>query len=128
MKEVITRTMLLLLLALFTAPLNGHAADHGIDSTSAVVKEIGQAKSEILVQAYSLTSKDIAESLADAHKRGVRTQIILDKSSRSRKYSVADFTRGAGIPTYIDAEHDIPAIVENTRIRQVWRLLRRYSR
>ncbi len=45
-----------------------------------------------MVQAYSLTSKDIAKALVDAHKRGVKTEIILDKSNRSKKYSAGDFT------------------------------------
>jgi phosphatidylserine/phosphatidylglycerophosphate/cardiolipin synthase-like enzyme len=44
------------------------------------VAELNKAKSEILVQAYSVTSKPIAKALVDAHKRGVHTEIILDKS------------------------------------------------
>ena len=75
--------------------------------TDAIVKEIGKAKSEILVQAYSFTSKEIAKALVDAHKRGVHTEIILDKSNKSQKYSAADFTFNMGIPTLIDAEHAI---------------------
>jgi phosphatidylserine/phosphatidylglycerophosphate/cardiolipin synthase-like enzyme len=75
--------------------------------TDAIVQEISKAKSEILVQAYSFTSKDIAKALVDAHKRGVRTVIILDKSNVSQRYSAADFTNNSGIPTYIDAEHAI---------------------
>ncbi len=76
-------------------------------ATDAVVKEIGKAKSEILVQAYSFTGKEIAKALVAAHKRGVHAEIILDKSNRSQRYSAADFTRNMGIPTYIDAEHAI---------------------
>lgn len=75
--------------------------------TEAIVKEIGKAKQEILVQAYSFTSKDIAKALVDAHKRGVKTEIILDKSNRSKKYSAGDFTAHMGIPTYIDSAHSI---------------------
>jgi len=45
------------------------------------VTELNKAKSEILVQAYSFTSKPIAQALVDAHKRGVHTEIILDKSN-----------------------------------------------
>jgi phosphatidylserine/phosphatidylglycerophosphate/cardiolipin synthase-like enzyme len=75
--------------------------------TNAIVGEISKAKSEILVQAYSFTSKEIAKALVDAHKRGVHTEIILDKSNRSQKYSAADFTFNMGIPTFIDAEHPI---------------------
>jgi phosphatidylserine/phosphatidylglycerophosphate/cardiolipin synthase-like enzyme len=75
--------------------------------TEAVVSTISQAKSEILVQAYSFTSAPIAKALVDAHKRGVHVQIILDRSQRKERYSSADFTAHAGIPTYIDAAHTI---------------------
>lgn len=69
--------------------------------TDAIVSELGKAKSEIMVQAYSFTLKEIAKSLVDAHKRGVKIEIILDKSNKSGKYSAADFTAHAGIPTFI---------------------------
>ena len=68
---------------------------------------ISQAKTEILVQAYSFTSAPIAKALVDAHKRGVHVEIILDRSQRKERYSSADFTAHAGIPTYIDAAHAI---------------------
>jgi len=75
--------------------------------TEAIVGELNKAKKEILVQAYSFTSKPIAKALLEAHKRGVRTEIILDKSQRTEKYSEADFTAHMGIPTYIDSAHAI---------------------
>lgn len=75
--------------------------------TEAIVIAIDQAKTEILVQAYSFTSAPIAKALVEAHKRGVRVQIILDRSQRKERYSSADFTAHAGIPTYIDAAHAI---------------------
>jgi phosphatidylserine/phosphatidylglycerophosphate/cardiolipin synthase-like enzyme len=75
--------------------------------TDAIVREIGKAKHEILVQAYSFTSKDIAKALVGAHRRGVKTEIILDKSNKSAKYSAGDFTSHMGIPTYIDSAHAI---------------------
>lgn len=75
--------------------------------TEAIVAELDKAKSEILVKAYSFTSKPIAEALVDAHKRGVHTEIILDKSNIRDKYSAADFTSHMGIPTYIDPVHGI---------------------
>jgi phosphatidylserine/phosphatidylglycerophosphate/cardiolipin synthase-like enzyme len=103
---------------LFLLPMNSPAANTLIDNitaqvyfspmggcTDAIVQEISQAKQEILVQAYSFTSKDIAKALVAAHKRGVRTVIILDKSNQSKRYSAADFTFNMGIPTYIDAKH-----------------------
>ena len=75
--------------------------------TESIVKEISNAKSEILVQAYSFTSKGIASAIVKAHKKGIHVEIILDKSNRSKKYSAGDFTVHMGIPTYIDAAHTI---------------------
>jgi len=75
--------------------------------TDAIVREIGRAKTEILVQAYSFTSKEIAKALTDANKRGVHTEIVMDKSNKSQKYSAGDFTAHMGIPTYLDTKHAI---------------------
>jgi len=83
-----------------------HFSPHG-GCTEAVVKELDAAKSTVLVQAYSFTSAPIAKALVDAQKRGVKVEIILDKSQRTEKYSSADFVLHAGIPTKIDAEHQI---------------------
>jgi phosphatidylserine/phosphatidylglycerophosphate/cardiolipin synthase-like enzyme len=59
------------------------------------------------VRAYSFTSAPIAKALVDAKKRGVDTEIILDKSQRSERYSSADFVAHEGISTFIDAVHAI---------------------
>src|ERR1039457_7438909 len=75
--------------------------------TEAVVRELGKAKSTVLVQAYSFTSAPIAKALVDAQKRGVKVQVILDKSQRTEKYSSADFLLHEGVPTFIDAKHAI---------------------
>jgi len=75
--------------------------------TETIVKELGNAKKMVLVQAYSFTSAPIAKALVDAHKRGVDVRVILDKSQRTAKYSSADFLAHAGIATFIDAKHAI---------------------
>jgi phosphatidylserine/phosphatidylglycerophosphate/cardiolipin synthase-like enzyme len=75
--------------------------------TAAIVREIDRARSEILVQAYSFTSAPIAEALRKAHRRGVRVEVILDKSQKTQKYSSATFLANAGIPTFIDERHAI---------------------
>jgi phosphatidylserine/phosphatidylglycerophosphate/cardiolipin synthase-like enzyme len=120
MHKITAQFIILLLLVLLFGCSNSQAVELTLNNTPAqvyfspsggatvaIVKEISKAKSEILVQAYSFTSKEIAKALVDAHKRGVHTEIILDKSNKSQKYSAADFTRNMGIPTYIDAEHQI---------------------
>ncbi len=75
--------------------------------TEAVVREIDGAKREILVQAYSFTSKPIAQAIVDASKRGVKVVAVLDKSQRSEKYTEADFLAHMRIPTLIDDQHAI---------------------
>jgi len=60
-----------------------------------------------LVQAYSFTSAPIAKALLNAHKRGVKVEVILDKSQRKEKYSSADFLAHSGINTLIDSAHTI---------------------
>ncbi len=74
---------------------------------AAVIHEVDAAKSEILVQAYSFTSKPIADALIAAHKRGVDVQIICDKGQRGALNSQGPVTLKAGIPTTIDAKHAI---------------------
>jgi phosphatidylserine/phosphatidylglycerophosphate/cardiolipin synthase-like enzyme len=117
MKSLLTFPITFLL---FIIPCQVHAKDiqltntnaqvyfspHG-GCTDAIVKELDNTKSEILVQAYSFTSKEIAQALVNAKKRGIQIQIILDRSNRSDKYSAGDFTAHMGIPTYIDSRHAI---------------------
>ena len=75
--------------------------------TDAILSQINQAKTEILLQAYSFTSKPIAQALIKAHQRGVRISAVLDKSNRSQKYSGATFLQNLGIPVVIDDKHAI---------------------
>jgi phosphatidylserine/phosphatidylglycerophosphate/cardiolipin synthase-like enzyme len=75
--------------------------------TEAVVNEIDQAKTEILVQAYSFTSAAIAKALVGAHRRGVNVQAVFDKSLKSEKYTSATYLTNNGIPTFVDGSHAI---------------------
>jgi phosphatidylserine/phosphatidylglycerophosphate/cardiolipin synthase-like enzyme len=93
-------------LTLTNAPTQVFFSPYG-GCTEAIVEALSKAKTEVLVQAYSFTSKEIAKALLDAHKRGVKTQIILDRSNKSGKYSAGDFTAHGGVPTFIDSQHAI---------------------
>ena len=75
--------------------------------TEAVVEALGRARSTVLVQAYSFTSAPIAKALVEAHRRGVKVVVVLDRSQRTEKYSSATFVRNEGIPCFIDAQHAI---------------------
>jgi phosphatidylserine/phosphatidylglycerophosphate/cardiolipin synthase-like enzyme len=79
---------------------------HG-GATEGVVNALEHATNSVFVQAYSFTSAAIAKALVDAARRGVKVQVILDKSQRTEKYSEADFLKNEGVPTRIDAEHAI---------------------
>ena len=83
-----------------------HFSPHG-NFTESIIRELNQAKSSILVQAYSFTSAPIDKALLNAHKRGVKVEVILDKSQRTKKYSSATFLFNAGIPKKIDGRHAI---------------------
>ena len=76
-------------------------------ATDAVVNALDQATNAVPVQAYSFTSAPIAKALVDAHRRGLKVQVILDRSQRTEKYSEADFLKNSGIPTLIGAQHGI---------------------
>lgn len=75
--------------------------------TDAIVNEINKAQSEILVQAYSVTSAPIAKALVDAHKRGVQVRAIMVKSQRTAKYSSATLPVNSKIQSFIDDQHNI---------------------
>ena len=75
--------------------------------TEAVVREIGKAKNEVLVQAYSFTSKPIFDALVAAHRRDVNVKAIFDKSDATGKESLAKTLAGTGIPCWLDQRHAI---------------------
>ncbi|WP_422650562.1 PLD phosphodiesterase domain-containing protein [Cupriavidus sp. H18C1] len=75
-----------------------------------LVDAIRNARRSVLVQAYSFTSKPIAEALMQARKRGVDVRVILDKSQVSERYTSATFLKHQGIEVVIDSR---PAIAHN---------------
>jgi len=102
---------IIIALGILAAPRAAEVADIKVyfspngGCAEAIVNEIKNAKSEILVQAFHFTSAPIAKSLVEAHKRGVKVSAILDESQRTAEYSSATFLANSKIPTYIDAAH-----------------------
>jgi phosphatidylserine/phosphatidylglycerophosphate/cardiolipin synthase-like enzyme len=76
-------------------------------ATEAVLNALDQATNSVFVQAYNFTSAPIAKALVDAHRRGLKVRVILDRNQRTEKYSEADFLKNSGIRTLIDAQHTI---------------------
>jgi len=75
--------------------------------TDAVLAELHRARHEILVQAYSFSSKPIAEALIQAKTRGVHVEILLDKSNEKETYSELGQLLDGGMTPRIDAQHAI---------------------
>ncbi len=73
--------------------------------TDAIIKEVGAAKTSVLVQAYWFTSASIAKALVEAHKRGVKVEVILDRSRTEIENEQADFLVQNDVPTFIDDKH-----------------------
>jgi phosphatidylserine/phosphatidylglycerophosphate/cardiolipin synthase-like enzyme len=73
----------------------------------AVVQEIRKAHREILVQAYSFTSDPLTRALVDAKKRGVKVEVLLDRSNEIEKYSELHILLEQGLDPLIDADHAI---------------------
>lgn len=82
----------------------------GQNCTAEITDEIDAAKQSIFVQAYSFTSSPIAAHLVAAKKRGVKVNVILDKSQKTQRYSAFHFLVNQHIPCWIDYK---PAIAHN---------------
>ena len=75
----------------------------GQDCTGLIVRQIAASQQQILVQAYSFTSRPIMTALIDAHSRGVDVQVILDKAHTGAARDLFQ----AGIPVRVDHAHAI---------------------
>jgi phosphatidylserine/phosphatidylglycerophosphate/cardiolipin synthase-like enzyme len=75
--------------------------------TDAVVHELQTARHEILVLAYSFTSKSIAQALVDAKLRGVHVDIVLDHSNEKEEYTDLHFFLEQGLTPLVDPHHAI---------------------
>jgi phosphatidylserine/phosphatidylglycerophosphate/cardiolipin synthase-like enzyme len=76
-------------------------------ATDAVLRELEAARREVLVLAYSFSSKPIAEALIAAKTRGVQVDIILDRSNEQENYSDLPLLLEQGLAPLIDAQHAI---------------------
>jgi phosphatidylserine/phosphatidylglycerophosphate/cardiolipin synthase-like enzyme len=76
------------------------------DVTARLVKAIGQAKREVLVQSYFFTNRRIANALLRAHRAGKTVQVINDQTAYEQGSAVVlSDLNVAGIAIYLDAQH-----------------------
>lgn len=74
---------------------------------TAILHEIDCATSEIKVQAYSFTSRPIADALIAAKLRGVHVEVCADDSNKNPDTSIADELVSSGIAVFLDGKHAI---------------------
>jgi len=78
------------------------------DATGTIIQAINHAQRQVLVQAFSFTSKGIGRALIVARQRGLDVQVIAD-DEQIRKNERTEVTEIAsmGVPTYLDNAHTI---------------------
>ena len=90
---------------------------------SMIVAAIDGARTEVLVQAYSFTSRPIVSALISAARRGVAVSVLVDKSEEPGKTShefAASSLRAAGIPVAVDSApqiaHNKVLVIDGQRV------------
>jgi phosphatidylserine/phosphatidylglycerophosphate/cardiolipin synthase-like enzyme len=88
------------------ASVEAHFSPKG-GCTDAIVRELKAARREVLILAYSFTSKAIFEALVEAKTRGVTVDIVLDKSNETDEYTELPLVIQHGLAPLIDSHHAI---------------------
>lgn len=73
---------------------------------SLIKEAINLANHQILVQAYSFTSAEIAEALVRAYKTGIKVKILVDRSQLTAKGSQVQYVKKKGIAVSVDNVSD----------------------
>ncbi|MBP0600788.1 phospholipase D family protein [Herbaspirillum sp. LeCh32-8] len=76
------------------------------DVEGLIVDQLGDARKQVLVQAYLLTSRPITDALVQAKKRGIDVRVLvdggqLDKNSTERLQQL----RAAGVPVWLETKY-----------------------
>jgi phosphatidylserine/phosphatidylglycerophosphate/cardiolipin synthase-like enzyme len=78
------------------------------DAEGELLREIGAARRTIHVQAYLLTSRNIARALAAAHERGVSVALLADREMVVRgENSQVPQLAAVGLPVWLESRYAI---------------------
>lgn len=93
----------------------------GQNCTQEIVDAINNAVSSVQVQAYNFTSRPIGKALVTARERGVKVEVILDRSTVANKNQGTPwFFIRHGIPVWIDKQpaiaHNKVMVIDETRV------------
>ncbi|HBA5768281.1 TPA: DUF1669 domain-containing protein [Escherichia coli] len=91
------------------------------NAESVVVGVIGEAKTSILMAAYSFTSRPIAQALLEAQQRGVHIFVIGDAEQASKSYSSFNYLANHKINVRLNSNfqsmHNKFMVIDNTIIQ-----------
>lgn len=76
-------------------------------SQEIILDAIEEAQEEILVAAYSFTSKPISEALVKAHKKGIKVMVVADHKGNQSKYTAVTYVANQGVPTRLNSKYAI---------------------
>lgn len=89
---------------------SGNHSTEGGDCAALIAAEIEASSSSLLVQAYNFTETRIVAAILEAHRRGVRVTVLVDKISMHQRGEGVSALRDAGIAVFVDAK---PRIAHN---------------
>ena len=88
------------------------------DPEGAIIEELDKARKTIDIAMYYFTDRDLANAVIDAHDRGVRVRIYLDKDQKEAKYSKSRYLIKYGIPIRYSSNpyimHHKFSVIDNT--------------
>jgi len=67
------------------------------DPERAIIEELNKTRKSIDIAMYYFTDRDLANAVIDAHNRGVRVRVYLDKEQKEAKYSKSRYLAKQGI-------------------------------
>lgn len=71
-----------------------------------VLDSIQGARHEVLVAAYSLTSRPVAGALRAAKERGVTVAVVADRKANDNRYTAVNFLANNGVPVRINDRYE----------------------
>lgn len=92
------------------AALNGVEVQTGFSpggtALRLVLDSIQGARHEVLVAAYSLTSRPVAGALRAAKERGVTVAVVADRKANDNRYTAVNFLANSGVPVRINDRYE----------------------
>lgn len=70
-----------------------------------VLSEINAAKRQVLVAAYTFSSKPVSAALLDAQKRGVKVFVVADTLQNSKSYTAVKFLANHDLPVRMNGNY-----------------------